>query len=333
MHSLTDDLSKKSAVLAEDYLSVTGRLMRHFYCPILYRDESVPLSRGHIVNQAFPNASRRWTVQRTDVESFFGTLFESEFTVMKERGKHRPDDVLADRVLSRRLQPQLLVDDAPVEHYLPVGDVPATHSELELRRDGLPPVRLALKIAPSELLDSLDKEWTIAIQRDVRLQALVSILKAAHLTLFELAGYKYALSAGGHFLGHTILGTFVDTHLGAPRATALENARAHFPEFVNLVRPLIEAPEELKGTISDGYVYLCTGTPVAWGVMVFVRVGTQMHAVITPILEDDESAARFVRFLKLRLARFEVRLARFAGDRWEVAKDSRFIDWPEARFL
>jgi hypothetical protein len=51
-----------------------------------------------------------------------------------------------------------------------------------------------------------------------------------------------------------------------------------------------------------------------------------------PVLEDPEGAARFVRFLKNPPPNFEVRLARFAGEQWEVAKDSRTVNWPEAKF-
>ena len=57
-----------------------------------------------------------------------------------------------------------------------------------------------------------------------------------------------------------------------------------------------------------------------------------MHGVLVPIMEDPEGAARFLRFLKDPPPRFEVRLARFAGDRWEVSRDSRIIEWPAANF-
>ena len=39
-------------------------------------------------------------------------------------------------------------------------------------------VRLGLKIRPDEMLSTA--EWRIAIEKDVRLAALVSMLKAAH---------------------------------------------------------------------------------------------------------------------------------------------------------
>jgi hypothetical protein len=67
--------------------------------------------------------------------------------------------------------------------------------------------------------------------------------------------------------------------------------------------------------------------------MVLVRTGAQMHAVLVPVLEDTDSAARFVRFLSKPAPRFEAKLTHFAGDRWEVAKDSRTFVWPAANFV
>jgi hypothetical protein len=50
-------------------------------------------------------------------------------------------------------------------------------------------------------------------------------------------------------------------------------------------------------------------------------------------MEDAESAARLVRFMENESAtRFEVRLGKFHGDRWEVSTDTRVLEWPEAGF-
>jgi hypothetical protein len=91
-------------------------------------------------------------------------------------------------------------------------------------------------------------------------------------------------------------------------------------------------PDYIAGTVSDNQLFLCTGTPKAWAFLVFVRTGKAMHAVIVPILEEAEGAARFASFLKTSSARFEVKRAKLHGDHWEVARDGRIIEWPEARF-
>jgi hypothetical protein len=248
--------------------------------------------------------------------------------VLQERGKHDLIDILSDKILSRKLKPKISADGRLVEHYQPGDNVPESHSKITIHKEGFPEVPLALKVNPSEMLSALDARWEIEIRRDLRLSSFVSLLKTAHLTLFDLVGYHYALSSGGRFMGWDVLGKFFDQVRDFDRSTILQAAVTHFAEFVNLMRPLRKAPPGLKGTISDGYLYLCTGTPRAWALMVFVRTGDQMHAVLVPVLEDADSAARFVNFLSKSPPRFEIRLARYANGQWEAATDTRIIEWP-----
>jgi hypothetical protein len=72
-----DEFQGKLELLRKDYKSIRGKPFNYFYCPILFRDENVPLCRGHIVNRAFPNSYRVWTAQRKDVDNFFWTYFEA----------------------------------------------------------------------------------------------------------------------------------------------------------------------------------------------------------------------------------------------------------------
>lgn len=320
-------------MLRADYAAVAGRPFQHFYRPVLFRDEATPLSRAHVINTAFRNSERRWTIQRKDVDGFFGSLFESNFISVQDRGKHGPLEVLSDKRLAQRLRPRVVFKGKEVEHYIPKGRVPESHSPVVVELEGRPTARLALKLDPSETLAGVDEDWEIRIEKDMRLAALASLLKAAHLTLFDLIGYQYALSAGGHFLGYEVLGKFFHANLGKERSAVLKSADTHFREFVNLVRPILSAPPDLKGTISDRLLYLCTGTPRAWAFLVLIRTGEEMHAVLAPLLEDADSAARFAAFLSNPAPRFEVRLTRFAGERWEVSNDSRTVVWPAANFV
>jgi hypothetical protein len=323
-------MKNKLAALNAEFTSVCGRPFSHFYCPVLFRDEPADLIQGHIINEAFLNSDRRWTVQRKDVDNFFGTMFESDFVALAERDKHDLFEVLADKNLSRKLRPKILKDGVPVRHYKPNDTIPDQHSAITLENSGASSVPLALKIHPNEMLDSVDAHWEIETQRDLTLPALVSLLKAAHLTLFELLGYHYALSSGGLFLGRDVLGKFFLENADSDRKTIIASAEAHFAEFVCLVRPILRTPEGLQGTITDNTLYLCTGSPIAWAFMVFVRIGEDMHAVLVPVLEDAEGAARFASFLKKPTPRFEVKVAKYVNSQWEVAKNGWMVDWPTA---
>ena len=171
------------------------------------------------------------------------------------------------------------------------------------------------------------------IGADIRLQALGSLLKAAHLTLFAIIGYQYVLSAGGHFVGRTILGDFFFSTLGATKGQALETAREHFLQFVNLVRPMLSPPDGLQGTVTDRLLYLCMQGTAPWAIAVLVRTGESFHAVLIPVFEEAERSARFVRFMDNPLeSSIEVNLARFVGDHWEVSPTTNRFRWPEANF-
>lgn len=313
--------------LRDDHARATGAPFQHFFCPILYRDEDVPLCRGHIVPQAFRGASSDWTVQRKDVENLFGTLFESSFEVVQERGKRSAVDALRDKDLAKKLHPKIFVDEEEVEYYKPKGPVPDQHTRIEIT-DGQNTVDLALKLERSELAEQRDCDWEIGYEKDVRLGALVSLLKAAHLTLFELLGYRYVRSEGGRYVGQTILGDYVDAVEHLERAAQIKRAEQHFAEFTPLVRPVVGNTGDVRGTISNRVMKLVGPLENLWGLLVFVRTGDSVHAVVLPTLEDAEAADTYSRFLDQPFAEIETRRAEYSEGQWLVSRTSTLMDWP-----
>ena len=327
---LNDAALDKLEELRADYKRVAGKPFETFYCPILYRDENVELCRAHLINRAFRNSYRGWTIQRSDVDSFYGSVFEADFLSLQDGGRHDPVDVLSDRRLSRRLRPSITVEDDEVEHYLPTGPVPDQHSKVALETpEGT--IDMALKMQPNELLDRAGLRWEIRIDKDVRLPALASVLKAAHLTLFNLLGYTYALSTGGYFLGRTILGDFFEAHHGKPREAVLDAGEEHFPAFVNMVRPILNGADHLRGTASDGRFYL-VGAGVPWAILVIVRMAETHHAVLVPVFEDPKASAYFLDFLKSPATEVATRLAEWKEDHFEVSPRIDKFHWPAANY-
>jgi hypothetical protein len=327
---LNDAALAKVEELRADFERVTGKAFETFYCPILFRDDNVELCRAHVINRAFRESHRGWTIQRSDVDSFYGSVFEADFLSLQDHGRHDPVDVLGDRRLSRRLRPSITVEDDEVEHYLPTGLVPDQHSKVVLETpEGT--VDLALKMQPSELLDRAGASWEIRIDKDVRLPAIASVLKAAHLTLFDALGYAYALSAGGYFLGRKILGDFFDAHHLEPRADVLEAGEEHFPAFANMVRPIVAGADHLQGTASDGRLYFCgAGSP--WAIVVIVRMARARHAVVVPVFDGPIASAHFFDFLDSETSELAVRLAELKQDRFEVSRRVEQFHWPAANY-
>jgi hypothetical protein len=190
---MKEALKRKLDKLRCDYEAVTGTPFSHFYCPILMQDDNTDLCEAHIVNKAFAESARSTTVQRTDVDNFYGRLFEADFE-KTQYWKTPPNQIVVDSTLSNKLRPEIVLGGEVVEHFLARGPVPDHFTEAIA--DG---VRLGLKIRPRDAMTAISKGCEMRIGQDARLPALVSLLKAAHLTLFDLLGYRYALSQGGPF--------------------------------------------------------------------------------------------------------------------------------------
>jgi hypothetical protein len=195
--------------LRADFEEVTGKAFSHFYCPVLFRDEDAELCRAHIVNEAFSSVGRHWTVQRKDVDGFYGRCFESDFVDIQYQGQVSAGTAMVDKTLGKKFRPKILVRGHPVPYYYPPEAIPAVegHSKVHLEGDQ-GTVEVHLKLTPKELETTVASDLEIRVERDLRLPALVSLIKVAHLTLFSMLGYRYALSAGGHFMGRSILGEF-----------------------------------------------------------------------------------------------------------------------------
>ena len=330
-----DWMEQRKAALKRDYESVTGRSWKHFFCPILYRDEETDLCRAHIVNEAFIDGDRSQTIQRSDVDNHYGTLFESDFLDVQWVDRPVANKALKDRNLRQKLALRLLSDDKVQQHYFPPSNSSVNreiHTPIELNVDG-ETIPLALKQPRGEVEQKLEGRWEFRVEKDASLAAVVSLLKSAHLTLFHLLGYKYVFSPGGQLLGRNALGEFfLNTYntQGLSRKCALEIAKRHFSPYASTVRPMTAQFLDLQGTISDGQFLACgTGDP-PWGLGVLIWCGGRMHTVIVPNIEDDESAALFSRFLDSPFPEIVGRVGKIREGKWEICPDFFNFRWPQA---
>ena len=329
---MNENISKaKLAALNADYTKIKGQPFSYFFCPILFKDEDVPLCKAHIENQAFPEASQIWTVQRKDVDNFYGSIFESEFVAIQYSSQTH-DDILADKKLSKLFKPQIFVEDKPVDFFLPNNEVPKDFTKLQFDSNGKT-IKLALKISPEELEAVKDKKWEMSISKDVRLSALVSLIKAAYLTLFEMLGYQHAFSLDGYFVGRQILGEFFLKNYGKPKTTILENAHTFFQEFVHMARPLHASEINFQGTINDNQILLCQKYgDIAWGFIVFVKTTQTVNAVLLPYFDQPDSVVRFFDFLKSGNEEIDVALMRFEHGHFTLTGATKII-WPKNGIL
>jgi hypothetical protein len=320
--------------LRADFEEVTGTAFPHFYCPILFRDENVELRKAHIVNRAFSSIGRDWTVQRKDVDGFFGICFELDFVDIQYEEHITASKAIVDKALAKRFRPQVLIDGQPVPYYYGNAATPSRpdHAKVQFEGDhGTADLRLKLTRTTLEATDAANLQ--VRVERDLRIPALVSLIKVAHLTLFRMLGYRYALSVGGHFMGWSILGEFYSKNHHFDKAVVIENAETHFAEFSNLVRPVISHDPHLEGTVVDNLLYVCeTATSVPWAFMVFATTTNALHAIVVPILEHSDGVARFISFLKSDGGTVHGRLSRYEGGEFKASPKMTAFTWPNVGF-
>jgi hypothetical protein len=330
---MSADFQSKLEKLRSDYHHLSGTSFSHFFCPILFNDEDVPLCESHIVNLAFPNSSRNWTVQRKDVDNFYGSRFEADFLAIQYNENPHLGRTITSRKLSQMFRPKILADDIPIEFFVAKDKVPGHFTRVVFDSDG-EQVQLGLKMSTQDMLAATVKNWQIAIEKDVRIAALVSLIKAAHLTLFETLGYRYALSGGGHFVGRQILGEFFLRNHPKPKRDVVRNAYPFFREFVHMVRPVESSGIDFCGTVVDGRLLVCKENHAPpWAFIVFLKISRSSHAVMIPILDQPYSASKFVKFLHDKNDSIEVVLGRFEQDHWTIEKNSTEIRWPKTGVL
>lgn len=325
-------VSVKLKAMCSDFEAVTGKRFSYFYCPILLIDEKTELCEAHIVNKAFPNTARSWTIQRKDVDSFFGRHFESDFLKLEYKNNNlSPDQVVFNFDLSKKFRPKVTIRDKSVGYYYTTNDVPPSHSKFILSDLNDTP-SLVLKIAPEEIEETtFQDDFQIEINHDLRLCSLVSLIKSAYLTLFEMIGYRYSLSVAGILIGYGALGVFYNKNKSVKdKEQFIENAKKHFETYVNLVRPVENMPFDFAGTCKDRQFFLCENKGAFWGCIVFVKISDRFHAVLLPIYENKVGETEFFKFIESPI-QISARRAKFNGNSWLLDKTFTQMKWPDNR--
>lgn len=325
------ELKSKLEKLRADFAKIGNSPFKHFYCPIIYKDEDVKLCRAHIVNKAFRNSSRKWTLQRKDIDGFFGSNFEADF-VLLQNGRELS---ISDKLLDKRFSPTMSIDGKQVKHYLSKNEVPSYFTPIEFIEEGKR-IYIGLKISPKEVIDSKKKQWSIDVTEDIRIASLVSLIKSAYLTLFDIMGYGYVLSAAGEFVGKKILGEFYIKNYKNTKRDIIKNANIFFKDFVNMIRPVQTGGFDFQGTISDRMVLACWGSSgFPWAVIVFIKTGQMLHSVMLPVFDKVDMITTYIDFLKNRNETIAVRLCRY--DKWEgnwkINKNLTHLKWPKTGIL
>lgn len=276
---MSDSIQECLARLRDDYAQVEGKPFKHFFCPILWADEDTELCMGHVVNKAFADAR---IVQRKDVDNFYGSIAEAEFQSFLECRDKPIEEIVSDPKLLKEIQPT--VDGKKVEVYPFVGHKPPDHTRVRFEGPSGNSTDLVLKMCPKEAAAA--QNTALGVDWDCTSPGLASLIKAAHLTMFCLMGYRYALSAAGEYVGRQILGRFYLENRGKHGKQVKEAAQTYFPQFVNMVKPIYGT--NMKGTVADNRLHLFReSSGKSYGMGVLVRVDKRLFQVLVPVVSGD----------------------------------------------
>jgi hypothetical protein len=315
--------------LKDDFTEATGRPFDHFFCPILFRDEKAKLCRAHIINEAFDNSARDCTVQRSDVDSFYGSRFEADFVDTANYKKLSLAGILTNSAMAKRFNAKVLLDGQPVDYFYAKGELPKNFTRVQVGNMD-PSLPFGLKMHRSDVISAASGNWEIEVSRDVTLQMLVSTIKAAHLSLFKMLGYRYVFTTSGYFVGRLLLGEFFLQYSKIPKRQIVSPAIEFFAPNVHMVRPIISTTFGAQGTITDRMMFMCMGgSGSPWAFIVLVKTGEQMHGVMIPTYQTVEQIDAFLGFARNSNSAIQVATCCFAGDKWEISQGTMPMNWPK----
>jgi len=320
----------------EDYARVTGEPFEHFFCPIMFEDEPVEPVRGHVINDSFKGSSKTCVIQRGDVDRFFGRFFEHDFLLLQYMYCATHMDYFTHPQLSKHARPRVLYDGIAREYFVPRGKArnapPPPGFQCIFKKGDQRVVKIHVR-ATSEEANVDPERWETEARKDLRLVTYVSLIKAAHLSLFSVLGYRYALSPAGRYIGQDILGRFYrdNSHLTDKR-NVQTRAFAFFKQYQHMVRPIATDAIAMQGTLSDGKITLCPSiTDLPWGMMVFIGTGMLRHAVLIPCFKGINSLATYLEFMRNDHEQIHTMIGQYFTDpeRWVFNPERTPIHWPK----
>ena len=340
---MSDDLTSNEKVKRvleihrADFQRVAGQPFEHFYCPILHEDAPASLQKGHVINESFKGAPGIWVVQRQDVDSFFGKNFEADFDAfVYAQGKPRRA-LFRDKKLYQHFRPRFFRGAERINYFLYEAGkaVPDGHQLIELPADDdSESVSLCVKIS-AEALKNPDptKPFAWEWRRDFRIPAIPTLIKAAHLTMFRMFGYRYVMSEVGKYVGDYILGRFYREHKHKKKIAVVQAALTYFHEFRHMVRPIHFSNTAADGTLLDGGVYYCSSdTEPLWAMVIIVRTGDVTNAVLIPVPDNPLAMEKFRSFLASEDAEsLEMMEGKFDSTRevWVATPPPQRCRWPK----
>jgi hypothetical protein len=188
------------------YQRATGDPCPDFYCPIMNEFGVGPrgLMDGHILPQCVRSASRATVIQRADVDNVFGRI-EAVLCNFLNRPFYDVNE-LYKRATSLTITGS---SGSPEPAFFPSPKATPPYPQILLSNPAGEIIAAPFVKTPKDRSGEFDGPVDVEGELVFFIPALaVSLIKAAHLAVFRLMGYEWALDPAGQFVG-TRLATLV----------------------------------------------------------------------------------------------------------------------------
>lgn len=315
-----------------DYQETTKSRSDRFICPItLHKCDESELIEGHILNGALRKASRKTVLQYKGIDNFYGMSVEPSviafLDMLDADGSRCP----------RYCHPKSLVfQNGSRVRAFAIGRKGIEKASMRFTRirvnEASPAIFAEIAEDDSRLLGPFQVEYELCSPPS---HWTAAMLKAGHLCLFDMVGYRAIFCPFGEAVRHT-LATYYEEG-------GQQNPDVHFAEFKNAVKVLAVYQQEGDGrlhpyafdSIEDREVLLhqsihgCT-----FAATCIFKINNLTATVTLPEARTGSDAARvwslYSQYMQDPVGfRHEVHRARFEGDQWTfemTPMNIRFVD-------
>jgi hypothetical protein len=326
----------------DNYAEVTKERKDKFVCPITLEECDLgQLIEGHILNKKLNTASRRTVVQWADPDNFYGTRVEPaiiDYLNLKDVGEFG---------LVRgayKIQIQLLdgteYEAFPLKDEAAIRKVEERFPVLDMNRNG-ERMFFAIKTARNDpkILKQMTGQAEIAITRNyLTTHWTAGMLKAAHLTMFDMLGYAAIFNPFGDSLRRQLAQYFYDKGKS-------EDASSYFGEFANATMVMGRGekfpamPDEYQKIEFDTlenrrlFFHFTPSEKMFAATCIFQINDMTVSATIPQSTSPAPDIATSVEFYN-RLMRGDsdlrqvVRVAEYKVDHWDVGRQGLNVHYP-----
>lgn len=264
----------------KDFEAATGESWQGFFCPITYEHGiGEGLMDGHILPEKIKKAVRTTVIQRSDVDNKFGSTVEPALIDFVNSLKYTKEEIL-----NKAKSVTVTTDDgAKADTFVASPKASPPFPKVGLLDDGKVIGSPHVRISPEDL----GAKGQLQVEGRMEMSASActcTMLKAAHLAMFKLMGYRYIFEPHGELVGRQLAAFLNDLD---PKS----NAAQYFAKFEGCWN-FISGDNFPFETLRDRRVLIHTESKAGpFGMSCAFKMNDKTFIVTTPFCPHEDRVA------------------------------------------